>query len=586
MKTQNALIFLIIVAFGFLTATGQNLNVTESNAQNKQLTMNTSNNDFGYEKKLNEYATITLKYSPDNLSENEKQLIPLLIRVSEIMDELFWMQSYGSREKLMSMISDKYLLRLVEINYGPWDRMDNNKAFSNRDQAGKKKQEAITTSIAEANKYQTEMRFDPKPLGAGFYPADMTKDEFEKLEDDNKKSLYTIITRSESGQLDVVWYHKFYKKQIEEAANLLQKASEVTEDPELKKYLAIRSEALLTSNYQESDIAWMEMKKNRIDFVVGPIENYEDALFGYKAAFEAFVLVKDLDWSAKLEKFTKLLPDLQKNLPVANEYKKEIPGTSSDLGVYDALYYAGDCNAGSKTIAINLPNDEEVQLKMGSRRLQLKNVMQAKFDKILLPIAEKLIDKKQFKLVKFDAFFNNVMFHEVAHGLGIKNTINNKGTVRDALKDVYSSFEEAKADILGLYIVTKLIESGQITELTADECYVTFVAGIFRSVRFGASSAHGKANMMCFNFMIKNKVILQNTDGTFTVNISEMKKAVSSWVETIILFQGNGDYEGAMKYLKENAFIPESLQKSLEGLKSANIPKDIVFEQGLHVLGL
>jgi len=293
-----------------------------------------------------------------------------------------------------------------------------------------------------------------------------------------------------------------------------------------------------------------------------------------------------MDWSKKLDKYISMLPDIQKQLPVEDKYKKEVPGTSSDLGVYDAIYYAGDCNAGSKTIAINLPNDEQVQLAKGSRRLQLKNTMKAKFDNIMVPIAQKLTDPTQLKNVKFDAFFNNVMFHEVAHGLGIKNTINGKGTVREALKDEYSALEEAKADILGLFIVTYLIDKGEIKDITAEDCFITFMAGIFRSVRFGAASAHGKANMMCFNFFEKAGAFTRNEKGFYTVDVAKMNEAMNQWAKTILVFQGNGDYEGVAAYRKANAMVNSQLQKELDGLKSANIPKDVVFEQGKDVLGL
>jgi len=218
--------------------------------------------------------------------------------------------------------------------------------------------------------------------------------------------------------------------------------------------------------------------------------------------------------------------------------------------------------------------------------LQLKNSMKAKFDNILVPIAKKLIDSTQMANVKFDAFFNNVMFHEVAHGIGIKNTINNKGNVRVALKDAYSSWEEAKADILGLFLVTKLIEKGEIKDISTEDCYVTFMAGIFRSVRFGIASSHGKANMMCFNFFEDNGAFTRGNDGFYKVNFDKMKSAVNSWAEKILVLQGNGDYDNAIKYLKENAIIRDQLQKELDALKSAKIPKDIVFEQGKEVLGL
>jgi hypothetical protein len=395
-----------------------------------------------------------------------------------------------------------------------------------------------------------------------------------------------VIRRNEDKSLKVVWYHDEYKAELQKASELIKKAAELAEDPGLKKYLELRATALITSDYQPSDMAWMDMKTNHIDFVVGPIENYEDGLFEYKAAFESFILVKDMEWSKKLDKYISQLPALQLELPVDAKFKKEVPGTSSDLGVYDAIYYAGDCNAGSKTIAINLPNDEQVQLKKGSRRLQLKNTMKAKFDNILMPIANKLMDKTQLANVKFDAFFNNVMFHEVANGLGIKNTINKKGTVREALKDVYSAFEEAKADILGLYMTTSLIDKGELTGITKEDCYVTYMAGIFRSVRFGAASAHGKANMMCFNAFEDAGAFTIGSDGTYKVDFAKMKVAVGTWASKILEFQGNGDYDGAKKFLETNATIRPQLQKELDALKSADIPVDVVFEQGKEALGI
>lgn len=315
----------------------------------------------------------------------------------------------------------------------------------------------------------------------------------------------------------------------------------LAEDPGLKKYLELRSLAFLDDNYKASDLAWMEMKNNTLDIVIGPIENYEDQLFGYKSAHEAYVLIKDKKWSAKLARYATFLPELQKRLPVDSIYKSEIPGTDSDLNAYDVVYYAGDCNAGSKTIAINLPNDEEVQLEKGTRRLQLKNAMKAKFDHIMLPISEVLIDESQRKHVTFDAFFANTMFHEVAHGLGIKNTINNKGAVRTSLKELASALEEGKADILGLYMVLQLHKKGEI-DGDIQDYMTTFMAGIFRSVRFGASSAHGKANMIRFNFFKEKEAFTKTEKGTYKVNFAKMETAMKELSELILTLQGNGDY--------------------------------------------
>lgn len=355
----------------------------------------------------------------------------------------------------------------------------------------------------------------------------------------------------------------------------------------MKKYLELRSEALLTDDYYPSDLAWMDMKTNNIDFVVGPIENYEDGLFNYKAAYESFILVKDNEWSRKLEKFSALLPELQTTLPVPPEYKSEVPGSSSDLGVYDAIYYAGDCNAGSKTIAINLPNDERVQAEKGSRKLQLKNAMRYKFEKIMVPIADLLIEEDQRKHITFDAFFENTMFHEVGHGLGINNTITGKGTVREALKEQYSAIEEGKADILGLFLVTRLAEMGELGEKDLMDNYVTFMAGIFRSVRFGASSAHGKANMIRFNYFLEKEAFSRDeTTGTYRVDFDKMTEAMNELASEILTIQGDGNYEAARQMVEEKGMIGDMLRADLQRIAAAGIPRDIRFRQGKEVAGL
>jgi hypothetical protein len=280
-----------------------------------------------------------------------------------------------------------------------------------------------------------------------------------------------------------------------------------------------------------------------------------------------------------------LLPQLQKTLPCDDKYKQEEPGRDSQLAAFDVVYYAGDCNAGSKTIAVNLPNDEEVQLKKGTRRSQLKNAMRAKYDKILVPISKQLIVEDQQANITFDAFFGNTMFHEVAHGLGIKNTINENGSVREALKETFSPLEEGKADILGLYMVTQLFEIGELTEGKVMDNYVTFLAGIFRSVRFGASSAHGKANMLRFNYF-QEMGAFTKTDGHYRVDFDKMVEATNSLSGLILQLQGDGDRDGVIALMKEKGNIGADLQADLDALGEAGIPVDVVFEQGIEVLGL
>ena len=514
-----------------------------------------------YENKLDIYKPVKLTANLRHLSSNQKEMLRLLIEASTIVDDIFWLQAFGdNKDAFLASIEDEKAKEFALINYGPWDRLNGDKVFLSG--------------------------FPEKRPGAGFYPKDITKDEFEKSDLHDKKGLYSLVQRDNEGKLVNIAYSEVYSDQINRVAVTLEKASTFADNKNFANYLNMRAKALRTDDFQASDFAWMNMKDNPIDVVIGPIETYEDQLFGYRAAFESYVLLKDLAWSKKLAKYAKHLPQLQKDLPVSQQYKKEKPGSDADINAYDVIYYAGHTNAGSKTIAINLPNDEEVQLKKGTRRLQLKNAMQAKFDAIMIPIAETLIVPEQRELVTFNAFFGNTMFHEVAHGLGIKNTINNKGTVRQALKEHASALEEGKADILGLYMIKQLLNKGIITEGKLEEYYTTFLAGIFRSVRFGASSAHGKANMVRFNYFAKEGAFTRNKNGLYQVNMSKMTSAINSLSKLILTLQGNGDYEGVDKLVKESGVISESLADSLSLLNEANIPVDITFEQGNKVLGL
>ncbi|BDC98045.1 dipeptidyl-peptidase 3 family protein [Persicobacter psychrovividus] len=509
--------------------------------------------------KVQQYDHFKLTTDLSQLSAKQKELLPLLIKAAKIMDNIFWKEAYGDKAALLSKLSGPEKA-YAEINYGPWDRLDANKPFI--DGVG------------------------AKPKGANYYPADITKEEFEAAKVAHKNSLYTVIRRNEEGKLQAIPYHQFFAKEINEAADLLDQAAKLAENKGLKNYLTLRAEALRTDEYFKSDMAWMDMKDNMIDVVIGPIESYEDKLYGNKASHEAYVLVKDMAWSKKLAKFTSFLPELQRNLPVEAKYKKETPGTDSDLNAYDVLYYAGDCNAASKTIAINLPNDEKVQLQKGTRRLQLKNAMRAKFDKIMQPIANTLIAKDQRQHVTFNAFFANTMFHEVAHGLGIKNTINNKGTVREALKEHASALEEGKADILGVYMINQLVNKGELDGEMKDY-YTTFLAGIFRSVRFGAASAHGVANMIRFNYFKSYGAFNKDPEtGLYRVNYEKMAEAVNSLSEKILTLQGNGDYAGVADLVDKMGKIGPALQKDLDKLADQNIPKDVVFDQGIEALGL
>lgn len=507
------------------------------------------------------YAKVELSADLSRFDAQEKKMMSYLCDAAELMETIYWKQAFnGDRDQFLASIDNDTLRAFARINYGPWDRLDGNQPFL----AG----------------------YPQKPLGANFYPQDMTKEEFDAWADPAKNSPYTMIRRDGKGALQAVWYHDFFKEEVEKAAALLDSAAALAKDEGFKKYLVLRAEALRTDDYFESDLAWMDAKTSEVDFVVGPIEIYEDALNGCKAAHESFLLVKDPEWSAKLAKFSALLPDLQRELPVEEKYKKEMPGTDSDLNVYDVVLYRGDCNAGGKTIAINLPNDERVHIQKGTRKLQLKNAMKAKFDKILLPISKVVLDPRQQDMVDFNCFFETVTFHEVAHGMGVKNTINGKGTVRSALKETYSTIEEAKADIMGLYLVDQLYQKGEMSGKDADKNYITFFAGIFRSVRFGAASAHGKANMLCFNYMKEKGAFTRTEEGIYTVDLPKMKEATVSLMAEILKCQAEGDYEGVSKWIEEKSVVGAELQQDLDRIARADIAKDIYFVQGKDVLGL
>lgn len=509
--------------------------------------------------RLDDYVKVALKTDISKLSDNEKQVLTLLIQAADVMNDLYWEQSYGDKASLLAKIKDETTKEFVLINYGPWDRMDDNFPFVDG--------------------------VEKKPDGANFYPSDMTKEEFEKADFVGKNDSYAMVRRNESGKLKSIPYHVYFKDKLVKAATLLLDAAKITEDLSFKNYLEQRANALLTDQFDLSDRTWIDMKTNHLDIVIGPIENYEDGLYNIRTSYEGYVLVKDMEWSERLSKYVAFLPQLQKNLPVELKYKMEVPGSESDLNAYDVVYYAGDCNAGGKTIAINLPNDEKIQLEKGTRRLQLKNAMKEKFDKIMLPISDVLIDPNQKKHVTFDAFFANTMFHEVAHGLGIKNTINGKGMVKDALKANHAAIEEGKADILGVFMVQQLHKRGEISGDIKDYL-TTFMAGIFRSVRFGAASDHGKANMIRFNYFKEKGAFTRNANGTYTINYEKMSAAIEQLSALILSLQGNGDFEGTDKLIKESGVIHPELQGDLNKLKVANIPVDLIFEQGKSVLGI
>ncbi len=509
---------------------------------------------------LDKYASVRIEADLSPLTDAQRRIVELLIEASEPVNEIFWQQAYGDPTELLAAAGHPDTERLIRMNFGPWDRLGDFAPFI----------EGV----------------GPRPLGGNLYPADATREEIESASPEHR-SLYTVVRRNSAGELIAVPYHEAFADQVQVMSAKLREAAQLAEDGGLESYLELRAEALLNDDYQASDLAWMDMKNNTIEIVIGPIETYEDQLLGAKAGYEAYVLIKDKAWSVRLARYAALLPGLQRSLPVGEAYKREVPGTDAELNAYDLVYVAGDGNHGSKTIAINLPNDEEVQLAKGTRRIQIKNIMRAKFDAILEPIADALLAEDQRPHVTFDAFFANTMFHEVAHGLGIKNTVNGAETVRQALREQASWLEEGKADVLGLHMITELHVEGELPDTDLMDNYVTFFASMFRSIRFSLASSHGRANLVRFNFFREAGAFTHDAEsGTYRIEFERMQEVTRDLSAKILQLQGDGDHAGVAAFHDDAAVIGAQLQADLDALAGAGIPVDLVYEQGKEVLGL
>ncbi len=519
--------------------------------------------------KIAKFVLVDIKYDENLLSDREKVVLEKLYRASKIINELFLEQVYSKnnqiKSELISKSSDKSTLEpelqleLFNIMAGPFDRLEDNVPFIGKDK---------------------------KPLGANFYPEDMTKDEFEKWIKENPKdeklftSEFTVIKR-ETGKLISIPYSKFYKDKLTAASNLLKEAAELADNPSLKKYLLSRADAFLSNDYYQSDMNWMDLKDNNIEVVIGPYEVYEDEMFNYKASFESFVTIKDPVESKKLEVFAKYLTDIEKNLPLDDKHKNYSRGSESPIVVANEVFTAGDSRRGVQTLAFNLPNDERVRQAKGSKKVMLKNVHEAKFEKLLKPIAEIVLEPAQLKYVTFDAFFNHTLMHEMSHGVGpgfIK--VNGKNTeVKKELKETYSTIEECKADILGMYNNIFMIEKGVYSKESENQVWVTFLAGAFRSMRFGIGEAHGGGNAIIYNYLLeKGGYVYDEATQKVSVNFDKIYSSLKELANLILTIQAEGNYQGAKDLIAKyavNSPTIETIRKKLEKL-----PVDIkpVFE--------
>jgi hypothetical protein len=512
-------------------------------------------------KKLAKFAPTEIGLDEARIPAKHRAVIKKLVEAARIIDKLFLTQvsrdNLKWREEIGQDTRQAGVLQYFDIMYGPWDRLDENRPFWG-DKA--------------------------RPKGATFYPEDLTAKELETYvaahaeQKEAFASYFTVVERDGAG-LKAVPYSVAYKDALAPAAKLLEEAAAAAEDERLRKYLELRAKAFGDNEYRESDMAWMDLGDGDIEVVIGPYEVYEDELMGYKAAFEAFVTVRDPEASAELEKIKKLLPEMEGLLPIPKEYRNTKRGGESPISVVYELYTAGDARKAVQTLAFNLPNDEVVREQKGSKKVMLKNVADAKYEKILVPIAREMMRADQVGKVSFDAFFNHTLVHETAHGLGPGNieVVHDGKKVRTSvnteLKDLYSTIEEAKADALGLHETLFLVEKKLHPPEFTEQVFATFLGGFFRSVRFGASEAHGKANALQFNYLLEKGAVVKDADGRYGYDAAKMPEAVKSLVTELLMIEAKGDYAAAKALIDKYGTLPKDLLDKLASL--TDIPTDL-----------
>lgn len=511
------------------------------------------------------FSPTIIKFDESVLSSNDKKVLGYLVEAAGYMNEIYLRQVYSKnfeiREKLKKSRNplDKTLLSYFLICFGPFDVLDENKNF-------------VGNEVA--------------PDGAGFYPLDMTKDEFNnwiKNHPEDKEAFdgwYTVIRRK-GDKLVAVPYSVEYKDLLEKSASALNKAAELTENKSLKLFLEKRAKAFLTDRYFESELCWMDLKDSIFEVVIGPYEVYTDKLFNNKTAFEAFICYNDPNEAKKLEKYAGYLREMEENLPISDEYKNFNRSFESPIRVVQEIYTSGDTRAGIQTSAFNLPNDEKVRETKGCKKVMLKNVMEAKFNKSLIPISKRVIEPSQLQYVTFEAYFNHVVFHELSHGLGpgIIEKNGKKIDTRVELQEFYSIIEEAKADTLGAYNELYLMDKGVISESARKQLYVTYLAGLFRSIRFGMNEAHGKANIIQFNWFLKNKAInYDSKTGYYSVDFEKFTPALKSLVKELLMIEALGDYEMAKKLSTEYGKPPLYIIETLKKLEDIPVDIEPIFE--------
>jgi hypothetical protein len=509
------------------------------------------------------FAPVKVKYDSSKLSSGDKKALAKLIEAAKVLNHLFMDQLWsGNRELYGQLQKDttplgKARLHYVWLNKGPWSDLDAHTAF--------------LPGVPER-----------KPSGANFYPADLTREEFEawvKTLPESERAaatgFFTVIRRDAGGKLTIVPYSRAYADDLEHAARLLREAAELTDNASLKKYLRLRADAFLSNDYYASDVAWMDLDAP-LDITIGPYETYNDELFGYKAGFEAYITIRDESLTNRLHLFAARLQEIENNLPIDAKYRNPKLGAAAPIRVVNEVYAAGDGAHGVRTAAFNLPNDERVIQEKGSKRVMLNNIQEAKFEAILKPIAARVLPKQAQGDLNFDSFFTHILAHELSHGIGPHQIqIGPRTTsVRQELKDLYSAIEEAKADITGLFMLQYLYDHGLDHGPAAErQLYTTYLASTFRSVRFGVTEAHGKGMALQFNYLVDKGAIVLHQDGTFSMDFAKIKTAVRDLTHDLLTLEAEGDYAAAKKMLDTLGVIRPPMQKALDGLK--DLPTDI-----------
>ena len=504
-------------------------------------------------RKVADYAVVTVEV-PDlsGISDNGKEVLNLYRFAADEVDAIYWEQYFGDKNALLGTISDPIQKTYAEINYGPWDRFDG-KSFVDG--------------------------YGDRLPGASFYPADMTADEFAAWDNPDKLSPYTIIRRAEDGSLETVWYHDAYKEHIDKIANYLKAAADITIKPSVREYLLCKARALQTDNYYESSQKWLEMDDSKMDLVIGPNETADDQLFGIKRSYEAFVLLKNEARTAELMQYVSRLGEFQENLPGNPAYKSFQPGTGSDIFSCDALYYAGKANAGIKVMALNLPFDSDVQRDKGTRTILLDNVIRAKFNSIVAPAGEVLLTSDDAMHLSSDAFYWNVVFREVAHGLGVKETVNGLGSVDEALGNEALTFEEVKSLAAGVLMVCQLQSHFDIHHIfTKEDALTTFFTSLVRAERFGEGSALGRANTMIYNYLREAGAFERHASGQYSLDCGKMENALANLTALVLETQATGNKAFATQFEDKYSKRSEDYKADLMNLGLEKIPVDIRFD--------